>query len=168
MSSSSKMSTREIVLSAIIAALYVAITFVFSAISYGPVQFRIAEMLNCLIIYDKRYIWGITLGVLISNLQSTLGIIDITWGTLTTVITLTVVYFMTKKITDRRVQLAICVLITTVLMGFLVALGLTYVLKSPFLYTWLTVSLGELVVMLAGAFVIYFLGNTINLSLESR
>lgn len=168
MSSSSKMSTREIVLSAIIAALYVAITFVFSAISYGPVQFRIAEMLNCLIIYDKRYIWGITLGVLISNLQSTLGIIDITWGTLTTVITLTVVYFVTKKITDRRVQLAICVLITTVLMGFLVALELTYVLKSPFLYTWLTVSLGELVVMLAGAFVIYFLGNTINLSLESR
>ncbi|WP_057801484.1 QueT transporter family protein [Pediococcus stilesii] len=168
MSSSSKMSTREIVLSAIIAALYVAITFVFSAISYGPVQFRIAEMLNCLIIYDKRYIWGITLGVLISNLQSTLGIIDITWGTLTTVITLTVVYFVTKKITDRRIQLAICVLITTVLMGFLVALELTYVLKSPFLYTWLTVSLGELVVMLAGAFVIYFLGNTINLSLESR
>lgn len=168
MSSSSKMNTREIVLSAIIAALYVAITFVFSAISYGPVQFRIAEMLNCLIIYDKRYIWGITLGVLISNLQSTLGIIDITWGTLTTVITLTVVYFVTKKITDRRVQLAICVLITTVLMGFLVALELTYVLKSPFLYTWLTVSLGELVVMLAGAFVIYFLGNTINLSLESR
>lgn len=168
MSSSSKMSTREIVLSAIIAALYVAITFVFSAISYGPVQFRIAEMLNCLIIYDKRYIWGITLGVLISNLQSTLGIIDITWGTLTTVITLTVVYFVTKKITDRRVQLAICVLITTVLMGFLVALELTYVLKSPFLYTWLTVSLGELVVMLAGAFVIYFLGNAINLSLESR
>ncbi|TLQ05209.1 QueT transporter family protein [Pediococcus stilesii] len=162
------MSTREIVLSAIIAALYVAITFVFSAISYGPVQFRIAEMLNCLIIYDKRYIWGITLGVLISNLQSTLGIIDITWGTLTTVITLTVVYFVTKKITDRRVQLAICVLITTVLMGFLVAFELTYVLKSPFLYTWLTVSLGELVVMLAGAFVIYFLGNTINLSLESR
>ncbi|KRN94984.1 hypothetical protein IV81_GL000773 [Pediococcus stilesii] len=162
------MSTREIVLSAIIAALYVAITFVFSAISYGPVQFRIAEMLNCLIIYDKRYIWGITLGVLISNLQSTLGIIDITWGTLTTVITLTVVYFVTKKITDRRIQLAICVLITTVLMGFLVALELTYVLKSPFLYTWLTVSLGELVVMLAGAFVIYFLGNTINLSLESR
>lgn len=74
--SSSKINTREIVLSAMIAALYVAITFVFSAISFGPIQFRLAEMLNCLVIYDKRYIWGISLGVLISNMQSSLGIID--------------------------------------------------------------------------------------------
>lgn len=168
MSSSSKMSTREIVLSAVIAALYVAITVVFSAISYGPVQFRIAEMLNCLIIYDKRYIWGISVGVLISNLQSTLGIIDITWGTLTTVITLSVVYWTVRKLSDRKIQMILCVLITTVLMGFLVALELTYVLKLPFFYTWLTVSLGEFTVMVAGAIVFYILGNSINLSLNSQ
>ena len=118
--SSSKINTREIVLSAMIAALYVAITFVFSAISFGPIQFRLAEMLNCLVIYDKRYIWGISLGVLISNMQSSLGIIDITWGTLTTIVTLSIVYLVIRKFSDTKVKMGICVAITTVLMGFLV------------------------------------------------
>ncbi|MCT1175499.1 QueT transporter family protein [Pediococcus pentosaceus] len=166
--SSSKINTREIVLSAMIAALYVAITFVFSAISFGPIQFRLAEMLNCLVIYDKRYIWGISLGVLISNMQSSLGIIDITWGTLTTIITLSIVYLVIRKFSDTKVKMGICVAITTVLMGFLVAIELAYVLKVPFFYTWGTVSLGELGVMLIGAVVIYLLGENVNLSLSAR
>ena len=166
--SSSKMSTREIVLSAIIAALYVSITFVFSSVSYGPIQFRVAEKLNCLVIYDKRYIWGISLGVLISNFQSSLGIIDITWGTLTTIITLTVVYLVVRTIENTKLKMTVCVLITTILMGFLVAIELTYVLKVPFFYTWTTVSLGELGVMLIGAFVIYLLGRSVDLSLSAR
>ncbi len=130
--SSSKINTREIVLSAMIAALYVAITFVFSAISFGPIQFRLAEMLNCLVIYDKRYIWGISLGVLISNMQSSLGIIDITWGTLTTIVTLSIVYLVIRKFSDTKVKMGLCVAITTVLMGFLVAIELAYCLKVPF------------------------------------
>lgn len=166
--SSSKINTREIVLSAMIAALYVAITFVFSAISFGPIQFRLAEMLNCLVIYDKRYIWGISLGVLISNMQSSLGIIDITWGTLTTIVTLSIVYLVIRKFSDTKVKMGICVAITTVLMGFLVAIELAYVLKVPFFYTWETVSLGELGVMLIGAVVIYLLGENVNLSLSAR
>lgn len=166
--SSSKINTREIVLSAMIAALYVAITFVFSAISFGPIQFRLAEMLNCLVIYDKRYIWGISLGVLISNMQSSLGIIDITWGTLTTIVTLSIVYLVIRKFSDTKVKMGICVAITTVLMGFLVAIELAYVLKVPFFYTWGTVSLGELSVMLIGAVVIYLLGENVNLSLSAR
>lgn len=166
--SSSKINTREIVLSAMIAALYVAITFVFSAISFGPIQFRLAEMLNCLVIYDKRYIWGISLGVLISNMQSSLGIIDITWGTLTTIVTLSIVYLAIRKFSDTKVKMGLCVAITTVLMGFLVAIELAYVLKVPFFYTWETVSLGELGVMLIGAVVIYLLGENVNLSLSAR
>ena len=119
---STKMNVREIVISAIVAALYVAITFVFSAVSFGPLQFRVAEILNCLVVYDRRYIWGVSLGVLIANLQSSLGIIDITWGTLTTLITLSIVIIAIRKLTDNRVKLALTVIITTILMGFLVAL----------------------------------------------
>ncbi|MCC3237710.1 QueT transporter family protein [Pediococcus acidilactici] len=154
---STKMNVREIVISAIVAALYVAITFVFSAVSFGPLQFRVAEILNCLVVYDRRYIWGVSLGVLIANLQSSLGIIDITWGTLTTLITLSVVIIAIRKLTDNRVKLALTVIITTILMGFLVALELTYILKVPFFYTWATVSLGEFGVMFIGAFVMYAL-----------
>jgi uncharacterized membrane protein len=166
MSSSSKMGTKQLVSTAVIAALYVAITFVFSAVSFGPIQFRVAEMLNCLVVYDKRYIWGISLGVLISNLQSSLGIIDITWGTLTTIITLTIVYLVIRKIDSIPLRLVVCVVITTVLMGFLVALELTYVLKVPFFMTWASVSVGEFGVMFIGAFVMYVLGKNIQLSLD--
>lgn len=165
---STKMNVREIVISAIVAALYVAITFVFSVVSFGPLQFQVAEILNCLVVYDRRYIWGVSLGVLIANLQSSLGIIDITWGTLTTLITLSVVIIAIRKLTDNRVKLALTVIITTILMGFLVALELTYILKVPFFYTWGTVSLGEFGVMFIGAFVMYALGKSIDLSLNKR
>lgn len=53
-------------------------------------------------------------------------------------------------------------------MGFLVALELTYILKVPFFYTWATVSLGEFGVMFIGAFVMYALGKSIDLSLNKR
>lgn len=119
-------------------------------------------------VYDRRYIWGVSLGVLIANLQSSLGIIDITWGTLTTLITLSVVIIAIRKLTDNRVKLALTVIITTILMGFLVALELTYILKVPFFYTWGTVSLGEFGVMFIGAFVMYALGKSIDLSLNKR
>ena len=78
---STKMNVREIVISSNRSCSIRRHYLCFSAVSFGPLQFRVAEILNCLVVYDRRYIWGVSLGVLIANLQSSLGIIDITWGT---------------------------------------------------------------------------------------
>ena len=45
MKSSSQASIRSLSRSALIAALYVLLTLIFQPISFGPVQFRIAEAL---------------------------------------------------------------------------------------------------------------------------
>jgi uncharacterized membrane protein len=39
------MKTRRIVFSALIAALYAALTYFLAPISYGPIQFRVSEIM---------------------------------------------------------------------------------------------------------------------------
>ncbi|MGJ3847732.1 QueT transporter family protein, partial [Levilactobacillus brevis] len=50
------------VLAALIAALYVVLTTVLSALSFGPFQIRLSEMFNHLVVFNKRYIAAVTLG----------------------------------------------------------------------------------------------------------
>ena len=60
--------TKEIVLGAVIAALYVALTLPFAPIAYGPVQFRISEALTVLPYFTPAAVPGVTLGCLLSNI----------------------------------------------------------------------------------------------------
>ena len=61
------MKTRNMVTNTIVAALYVAMTGIFSFMSFGAIQFRVSEMLNHLVGYNKNYKYGVLLGVFISN-----------------------------------------------------------------------------------------------------
>lgn len=82
-----KYSTRYLVTGAIIAALYVVLTFLSNAfgLAYGPVQFRISEALTVLPILTPAAIPGLTIGCLISNILS-FNAIDMVFGTLATLI----------------------------------------------------------------------------------
>ena len=83
-----KLTVDKIVKIGIVAAIYFALTIVFSAISYGPIQFRVAEILNMLTFYHPMFGPGITLGVFLSNINSPLGLYDLFFGTLHTAISL--------------------------------------------------------------------------------
>ena len=65
-------TVRDLTHIAIVAALYVVLTIVppFNLISYGPYQFRIAEMFNLLGFYNRKYIIAVTLGCVIANFFS--------------------------------------------------------------------------------------------------
>ena len=67
-----KQTVRDLTHIAIVAALYVVLTVVppFNLISYGPYQFRIAEMFNLLGFYNRKYIIAVTLGCVIANFLS--------------------------------------------------------------------------------------------------
>lgn len=71
---------------ALIAALYVVLTVAIAPISYGPIQVRFSEVLILLAFYDKRYIYSLTIGCIIANLLSPLGIVDVIVGSLGTFI----------------------------------------------------------------------------------
>jgi uncharacterized membrane protein len=63
-------STRSIVRASIVAALYAALTVAISPLSYGPIQFRVAEVLKPLALFDPAFILGFAIGNLLSNLTS--------------------------------------------------------------------------------------------------
>ena len=77
-----------IVYSGVIAALYVVLTLPMAQFAFGPIQFRLAEVLTVLPAYGFGYVPGVSLGCFLANLlnPSNLGPVDIIGGTLATVI----------------------------------------------------------------------------------
>lgn len=67
---------------ALIAALYVGLTFLSSVfgLAYGGVQFRISEALTLLPALFPAAVPGLTLGCIIANLTSPFGVVDIVVG----------------------------------------------------------------------------------------
>ena len=71
-------------MTAVIAAVYAALTLALSAISYGQVQFRVSEALNVLAVFCPEAVVGLSLGCFIANIFSPYGIVDVIFGTLAT------------------------------------------------------------------------------------
>lgn len=63
-----KLNTRSLTRAAIIAALYLLLTFALQAISFGAVQFRIAEALMLLPVLTVDAVPGLFIGCLLGNL----------------------------------------------------------------------------------------------------
>lgn len=72
----------------LIAALYVALTWVSAlfGLSSGAIQVRISEMLCVLPVFSTAAIPGVTVGCLIANILFGQGILDIVFGTAATLI----------------------------------------------------------------------------------
>jgi uncharacterized membrane protein len=83
-----RLDTRSLAANAIVAAMYVALTYAFWFISYQPVQVRISEFLVLLVFFNPNYIYGLTIGCLLANLYSftaaSLSPLDLVFGTLAT------------------------------------------------------------------------------------
>lgn len=160
---SAKWSAASLTKMALVTALYVTVTLVFSVISFGPIQFRLAEMFNYLAVFNKRYIIAVTLGVMLANLASPLGMIDVIVGGLSTFCVLVLVYFVTRKIKNQFVKLAVAALICSFSM-FTIAAQLTLLLGIPFWFSWLTIGLGEFVSMTIGGVLIHWISKKIDLT----
>lgn len=131
--------TEFLVKSAVVAALYAALTMIFGFMSYGPIQFRIAEVMTLLAFIDPLYIPGLVLGCAISNITSTIGIIDIVVGVLATLIAVSLI--------RKTKNLFIASLWPTIINSIFVGAELYYVLGLPFWLSTLQVAIGEFVVV---------------------
>ena len=61
---------KRLAVAALIAALYCAITWAVAPIAYGPIQFRLGELLKPLALKGRQYIAGLTVGLFLANLLS--------------------------------------------------------------------------------------------------
>lgn len=63
-----RVSAKGVVTSAIIAAAYVVLTLPFASFTFGPVQFRVAEVLTILPFLSHYAIYGCFVGCFVSNM----------------------------------------------------------------------------------------------------
>ena len=78
------LSPPRLTFAALIAAVYAALTIALGFISYGPIQFRVAEVLCILPFFLPFTTWGLFVGCLIANLMSPVGVLDVIFGSLAT------------------------------------------------------------------------------------
>ena len=71
---------------AMIAAIYVVLTFMFKPISFGEVQVRVAEALTILPVFTPAAIPGLLVGCLLGNTVGGAALPDIIFGSLATLI----------------------------------------------------------------------------------
>ena len=124
----------------VLAAIYVVLTLVFAPLSFGAVQFRVSELLMMVPFFNKKWIPGLAIGCAIANMNSPLGVIDIVFGTLGTLVS---AYLITKF---KNIYVA--ALIPSVLNGLFVGTQLWLIFQAPLFATMVYVSLGELVVVM--------------------
>lgn len=148
---------------ALITSLYVVVTLLLAPFSFGAIQLRLSEMFNYLGIFNKRYIWSVTLGVAIANTTSPLGIVDVLIGSVATCGCLWLSYFLTKRCQKQQTKMLVTALLFAFSM-FTVAGPLTFFYKLPFWYTWFTIALGELLSMAVGGILIYIVSKKIDLT----
>ncbi|MCR1950062.1 MULTISPECIES: QueT transporter family protein [unclassified Clostridium] len=139
--------TKKLVKAALVAAIYAALTIVLAPISYGPIQFRLSEILVLLAFIDPFYIGGLTFGCLLANILGGLGIMDIVFGTLATFLSVSAISLTAKYIKSKNLSLIIGSLWPTIFNGIIVGWMISVVSELPMVITMLQVGIGEFVVV---------------------
>lgn len=142
-----KNNTRRIAKIGLIAALYAVITLALGFISYGPIQFRVAEIMTLLPLLGKEYIVALTLGCFLANVIGPYGMPDIIFGTLATFIAGHLVYLTRKTMKDKKGYVLIASLWPTIVNAIIVGITLNVFAGLPLIISILEVGIGEFVVI---------------------
>jgi uncharacterized membrane protein len=123
------MKSNDLVLAAFMAALYVGLIELFHPISFQAIQVRVANaLIGTVPILGWPAIIGITLGVLIGNITSPLGLIDLI-SAIPTFIGLYIIYRL------RSTSVLLGLTIYTIILSLWVGFMLWYVLNLPYIIT---------------------------------
>ncbi|MEA5082683.1 MAG: QueT transporter family protein [Lachnospiraceae bacterium] len=134
----SRISTRMIAITGITAAVYMAATLAIAPLSYGAIQLRFSEIMVLLAFIDPAYGAGLILGCAMSNLFSTVGMIDVIFGTLGTVVAV-VGIIKSKRLFMATLWPTFSMLVVTA--------GICIGADLPYFPTLITVMLGEFAVV---------------------
>ncbi|MDZ5608832.1 QueT transporter family protein [Bacillus pseudomycoides] len=149
------MNIKTLVGNGILAALYIAVSALIQPFGFTNVQFRISEMFNHLVVFNKKSIYGIVLGVFLTNLFfSPMIAYDLVFGVGQSILALLATIISMRFIKGVWARMIFNTVIFTVTM-FMVAIELHLAFDLPFLFTWLTCAAGEFVVMAIGMPVMY-------------
>lgn len=160
-----KITTKQLIQIATIAAIYVVLTALFMGISFRTHQLRVSEMMVFLAYFNPLAVIGLTLGCFIANLlMSHMPVYDCIFGTLATLLSVSAIS-MTGKLFKRSKKGVLVAMIWPVLFNGVIVgtmlcyLGFASMEKGNRLVTLLitmaTVGFEELMVVLMGVGVTY-------------
>ena len=83
-----KLNTKKLVLAAVVAAMYTVLSYFGNifGITYGGMQCRFSEALTVLPFFFPWTAWGLFAGCILTNILSPMGIADLVFGSLATLI----------------------------------------------------------------------------------
>lgn len=154
-------NTKTVVYGGIIACVYAVLTLMpgLNGFAYGPIQFRVSELLAILPLFTPSAILGLTVGCIIANMASPM-ILDMIFGTAAT---LFASYFTYKLRKHKKIALLMPVIFNAVIVG--TELSFFYSENSfsteIMLYNMLSVGIGEFVIC-------FFIGYPLSVLLEKR
>ena len=137
------LTTRSLCLSAIIAALYAALTMALHVLSYGAWQCRLSEALTLLPMVLPQAVPGLFVGCVVANLLSPVGVWDVVFGSLATLLAAVGTYALRNK----PLLAAACPVVSN---GLIVGAMLALVYALPMALTMLQVAAGEALAVAVG------------------
>ena len=146
------LTVKNMVVAAIIAAMYAALTIAFAPICYKDLQFRISEALTVLPIFTIGAIPGLTLGCVISNIygvvsgNNPISAIDILVGSAATLISAIVTYQLAKILKNATQKYIFGPLPTVLINAIVIGAELTIMVGGNIIFNVLLVGIGELAV----------------------
>lgn len=156
------MTGRTLVTNALVAALYFVVTAVVAPFSFLNIQFRLSELFNHLIVYNKRYFYGIVIGVIIANLVFSPTKADLIFGVGHTAISLGITIFLSRYIHNKLTLMVVNSFVFSFNMFIIAYMLKVFVgLEDGFLFLWFTLGISEFVTMLVAIVVIYLLAKRI-------
>lgn len=135
-----------LVKSAVVASLY-AIFTVINPLSFYGIQFRISEILILLVFIDKKYTYSLVIGCILANLASPLGLVDIVFGSLATLLACLMI--------AKTKNLFVATLWPALTNGVIIALVLKQMLDLPFLLSAFQVAFGEFMVLSVAGYILF-------------
>lgn len=140
----SRFTPRQIALSGVIAAVYAVLSLFSSVfgIAYGPIQCRFSEALTVLPFFFPEAVPGLFIGCVVTNLMSTVGPLDLIFGSLATLLAA----LWTRRMPSKWLAPLPPVVCNAVIVGAMIAwyeVGFTEAFWGMFAFNALTVGIGE-------------------------
>lgn len=137
---------------AMIAAIYVVLTYVFAPFSFGEIQIRISEALTILPLFTPAAIPGLFIGCLIGNILGGAILPDIIFGSLATL--LGAVFTWLLRGHSKFLGPVPPIAANTIIVPFVLRYGYGIVLPIPFMM--LTIGIGEVLSCGVLGMIVYF------------
>jgi uncharacterized membrane protein len=141
---------RTVAVAGVVGALYVVLSLLVAPLAYGPIQFRLGEVLKPLVIKYPATIPAFAVGVGIVNLLSPLtGGLELILMPIVNLVGGTLCWFMARRI-GGMVGTYIASLIFALVITAGVATVLHFAAGLPYLVAFASVAVSEIVLLLLG------------------